>query len=152
VHHYFDDKAELFAESLHSPLRPDRVLRDVLAGSPDEIGERLVRVLVMTIDEPKARKRIIAILHAALGQEFAATMLRQFLAKEVLGRLAVAVGGADAPERASLAASQIVGLIVARYGVKVEPLASLPVDEVVARVGPVVQWYLTGATLDGGTL
>jgi hypothetical protein len=53
--------------------------------------------------------------------------------------------------RASLAASQIVGLIVVRFGVRIEPLANAPVDVVVAMVGPVIQWHLAGdGPLSGG--
>jgi hypothetical protein len=34
--------------------------------------------------------------------------------------------------------------MVARYGIRIGPLAEASDDEVVATVGPVLQWYLTG--------
>jgi len=145
VHHYFDSKADLFAATVHVPVRPDRVVAEVLAGPRDEIGASLVRAVVVALDDPKASRRVIRLLHTALGQEFAATLLRQFVSHELLARIARTLGGEQPELRASFAASQMVGLIVARYGVRVEPLASAPVDEVVRRVGPVVQWHLTGA-------
>ena len=144
VHHYFDSKADLFAATVRVPVRPDRVVAEVLAGPRDEIGVNLVRALVTALDDPKASRRVIRLLHTALGQEFAATLLRQFITHEVLARIAAAIGGEHPELRASFAASQMVGLIMARYGLRVEPLASAPIDEVVARVGPVVQWHLTG--------
>jgi hypothetical protein len=55
-----------------------------------------------------------------------------------------ALGTPDAPVRATLAASQLGGLMMARYIVKIEPLTSLPADEVARLVGPNVQRYLTG--------
>jgi len=72
-------------------------------------------------------------------------MLREFLAREVLGRLAAAASP-DRPElRASLAGSQIVGLAMARYVVGVPPLASAGRETLVACVGPTIERYLTGA-------
>jgi AcrR family transcriptional regulator len=144
VHHYFQDKADLFAESISAPIRPDRIVKEILAGPREKIGENIIRYLLSALDDAAARTRMISLLHTALGQEFAATMLRQFLAREVLRRIADTIGGPDAELRASLAASQIVGLIVVRFGVRIEPLANAPVDVVVAMVGPVIQWHLVG--------
>jgi hypothetical protein len=38
----------------------------------------------------------------------------------------------------------VLGLVVTRYVLKVEPIASAPVPELVARLGPVIQWHLVG--------
>jgi len=148
VRHYFADKADLFAEAVAAPMRPDRIVARALAGPREHIGENLVRYLVVTLDEPGASDRVLRLLHTALGQEFAARMLRQFIMREVLRRVAKEIDEDDAELRASFAATQVVGLVVARYGVRIEPLASASADEVVRRIGPVVQWHLTGAPLD----
>jgi AcrR family transcriptional regulator len=145
VHHYFAEKADLFAESIRAPIRPDRVVKEILAGPRDRVGENIVRYLLGALEERSARTRMISLIHTALGQEFAATMLRQFLVREVFTRISDAIGGEDSQLRASLAASQIVGLMIVRYGVRVEPLASASIDEVVAHIGPVIQWHLLGA-------
>ena len=75
-------------------------------------------------------------------------MLRQFLLREVLQRIAATLELPEGELRASFAASQVVGLIVARYGIELSPLAEASTEDVVARVGPVLQWYLLGA--EGG--
>lgn len=144
VHHYFTDKADLFAESIRAPIRPDRVVKEILAGPRDRVGENIIRYLLGALEDRSARTRMISLIHTALGQEFAATMLRQFLVREVFKRIADAIGGEDSQLRASLAASQIVGLMIVRYGIRVEPIASASIEEVVARVGPVIQWHLVG--------
>jgi AcrR family transcriptional regulator len=174
LHHYFDDKATLFTESIGAPIRPDRVLAEVLRGPRDQVGESLVRILLTTLDSEPAQSRVLGIITTALRQPFAAGILRQFLVREVLHQVAQEFGasgdagsrgsdtdtdtdgdtatGDDGELRATLAASQIVGLIVARYGLRVEPLASAPVDELVHRLGPVIQWHLSGGPgrpLDG---
>jgi AcrR family transcriptional regulator len=144
VHHYFDDKAALFMESLEAPARPQDIVRLALAGPRERIGESVVRAVLEAIEAPATRDRMRQLVRTALGHDFAARMLRQFLVREVLGRIAAALDAPDAALRATLAASQIVGLMVIRAGIRAEPLASAPIDEVVARIGPVVQWHLVG--------
>jgi len=147
VRHYFTSKADLFAEAIAAPMRPDRMVKRALAGPRDQVGVNLVRYLVETLDQPGASDRVIRMLHTALGQEFAARMLRQFIIREVLKRIAKELGEKDSELRASFAATQVVGLVVARYGIRIEPLASASPDEVVNRIGPVVQWHLMGNPL-----
>ena len=74
--------------------------------------------------------------------------VREFITEEVLGQIAHRLGSADARLRATLVGSQIIGLAMARYIVKVEPLASAPPTQVVAAVGPTLQRYLTGDLAD----
>jgi AcrR family transcriptional regulator len=144
VHHYFADKAELFTEAVQAPIRPDRIVAQILEGPRDQVGDSLVRLLLTTMESTKSRDRVIGLIRTALGHDFAATMLRQFLFREVFHRIAEGLGVPDGELRATLAATQVVGLMVVRYGVKAEPLASESIDEVARRVGPVIQWHLMG--------
>jgi AcrR family transcriptional regulator len=148
VHHYFEGKDAVFAAAFEIPVRPQDVIEPVLAPGPDGIGERLVRQFLSVWDSPPGRQRIVALLSASLTSEAGARMLREFLASEVLGRIVAHLhsedGSDDAAEvRASLAASQLMGLAMARYVVGVEPLASLPPEDVVALLAPTLQGYLT---------
>ena len=142
VRHYFVDKAALFAEAVADPVRPGRLIESALAGPEGLIGENLVRHVVTTLDAPGASTRIVRLLHTALGQEFAARMFRNLVMREILERISSHLSDEDADRRASYVASQMIGLIVSRYGVRIEPLASADVEQVVAHIGPVVQWYL----------
>ncbi len=108
------------------------------------MGENLVRMLLNAMESNTNRDRVIGLIRTALGHDFAATMLRQFLFREVFHRIAESLQVPDGELRANLAATQIVGLMVVRYGVKAEPLASATTDEVAARIGPAVQWHLVG--------
>ncbi|MBX3092968.1 MAG: TetR family transcriptional regulator [Cryobacterium sp.] len=147
VHHYFDDKADLFAEAVRTPIRPDQLVREVLRGPRDDIGVNLVTAILTVLENEKARARVISLLRTALSHDFAATMLRQFIMREVLHRIAEELGVDDGELRATAVASQIVGLMMVRYGVRVEPLASASIEEVAGRIGPVIQWHLTGYPL-----
>lgn len=144
VHHYFANKADLFAATVDVPIRPDLLVAEILRGPRDAIGATIVRAIVTQLDSRPTRDAMLALLRTALGHEFAARMLRQFMVREVLGRVASELDTPDSELRASLAASQIVGLIIARYGIRLDALADASPDEVVARVGPIVQWHLLG--------
>ncbi|GAA4349409.1 TetR/AcrR family transcriptional regulator [Angustibacter luteus] len=147
VHHYFTDKAALFAACQQLPFNPTEQIDRAVAGDPDHVGERLVRFFLSTWDSVEGRPRIMALVAAASTHEDAARTLREFLAREVFGRV-VAGLGTDVPElRGSLVASQLVGLAMARYVVRVEPLASAEPEDVVRWLAPTVQRYLT-APLD----
>ncbi len=62
----------------------------------------------------------------------------------MLGRVAARLDLPDGDLRAELAAAQLVGTAMLRYVIKVEPLASVDVERIIARVAPVVQGHLTG--------
>jgi hypothetical protein len=74
----------------------------------------------------------------------AAEMLRQFIAREVIGRVARSLQ-VDLPEmRAALAGSHVVGLAIIRYVIRLEPVASADRVELAREVGPAIQRYLSG--------
>ncbi|HYY79121.1 MAG TPA: TetR/AcrR family transcriptional regulator, partial [Actinomycetes bacterium] len=83
-------------------------------------------------------------VRSAISDEQAAAMLREFITTEIFGLLVRELDSPDAMLRVNLVASQIVGLIIARYIVRLEPLASAPAEVVAAAVGPTMQRYLTG--------
>jgi AcrR family transcriptional regulator len=145
VHHYFDGKDDVFAAAMELPVRPQDVVGAVLAaGGTDGIGERLLRMFFSVWDSPEGRMRIVALLSSVLTSQGAARMIREFLAREIFGRVVAAIGSDDAELRAALAASQMMGLIMARYVVKLEPLASADLEEIVPFVAPTLQRYLAG--------
>ena len=144
VHHYFEGgKEEIFVAALDFPVRPADLVNAVLGPGPDGVGERMVRMFLGIMDSPEGRTRIRAVLGAAAANEGGARMVREFITREVLARL-VGRLGVDRPAlRASLAASHLVGLAMARVVVGVEPVASAPADEIVEFLAPTLQRYLT---------
>lgn len=142
IHYFFGTKDALFAASLELPVNPREVVDELVAGGLDGLGERMVALLLGVWEEPGGSP-LLAMLRSAVAHEEAAAMVRQFLGREVIGRLARAVDAPDPELRASLCASQIVGLAVARYIVRIEPLASAEAATVAAWVGPTLQRYLT---------
>lgn len=142
VHHYFGTKADLFAEAVGIPLRPDIDVPGIVAGPRGEVGERLVRYVLEAFEQPDIRRRGVMLMRTAIGSRLTTPLLAGFLARELIGKIAKTLGVADAELRAALVASQITGLLLTRYVLKLAPMASAPVDDIVARVGPTVQRYL----------
>ena len=142
VHHYFGTKADLFAETVGIPLRPDIDVPGILAGPRGEIGERLIRYVLDAFEQPEVRRRGVMLLRTAIGSRLTTPLLAGFLSRELLSRVARSLDVDDADLRASLVASQIAGMLIARYVLRLPALAAASVDEIVARVGPTVQRYL----------
>jgi AcrR family transcriptional regulator len=142
VHHYFEGKSELFAAVLDVPVHPREVVDGILAGPVSGVGERLAGFFFQVWDGPAGRPRIAALLAAAVTHEDAARMLREFVAREIFGRVTAALGTPDAELRAGLAAAQMVGIAMLRYVVHLEPVASAEPAELIAWLGPTLQRYL----------
>jgi AcrR family transcriptional regulator len=149
VHHYFGTKDQLFLSAMNSPIDPRELIPDVLAGGPDEIGERLVRTFLRVWDSP-AGAAGVALLRSGVSNEWTARLLREFLTTQVLRRVLehLDLDPAEAPLRVSLIGSQMAGMALMRYILKLEPLASAPPAAVVAAVAPTVQRYVTGDISD----
>ncbi len=143
VHHYFGTKDDLFVAALELPVDPRVVLAPAIAGGPDGAGERILRAFLSVWDDPEARLPLLGLVRGMFdpaGQR----LLRDGFLPAFLAPVGVALG-LDRPEaRMPLLASQIVGLIVVRYVLELEPVASMPHDDVVAIYAPTLQRYLTG--------
>ncbi|NYG06499.1 AcrR family transcriptional regulator [Phycicoccus badiiscoriae] len=147
VHHYFGGKAQLFAAVMDIPADPAALIGAVVDGPRDQVGEALVRTFLGVWDSQEGRQRFQALMRAAVSHEEATRMLREFLTREVFGRVlgALAADGhrpADLELRAGLAASQMVGLAMMRYIVEFPAVVDADHDELAALVGPTIQRYL----------
>jgi AcrR family transcriptional regulator len=142
VHHYFGTKADLFAEVIGIPLRPDVDVPAILRGPRAEVGERLVRYVLEAFERPEVRRRGVTMIRVAVGSKVMSQPLVGFLSRELIGRIAGALDAPDATLRANLVASQIAGMIMTRYVVRLQAIADAPIDDLVARIGPTLQRYL----------
>lgn len=144
LHHYFGSKEQLFLATLDFPIDPAAVVQLITAGEREEMGERLVRFLISIWDQPEILDRLLAVLRTAVGSEQIAALLRDFMVRELVTNLAAQLE-LDRPElRAELVLSQILGLAVARYVIRAEPIASATADELVPLLAPTFQGYLVG--------
>ncbi len=122
VHHYFDTKEGLFVAAMQFPVEPSVAVPMILAGPREELGERLIRFILTVASDEDRRAPIIAMIRSAMSNEQAATMVREFLGEAVLQRLAQGLG--IDPIRVEAAFGQMIGVVMLRYIVKIEPIAS----------------------------
>jgi AcrR family transcriptional regulator len=142
VNHWFGGKEGLFVAVVRIPISPEQVLAYVLEGDPQRIAERLVRRFLETWDS--AEGGMLPLMRSLSGHDEAATMLREFITTVMFGPLTKALR-VDRPDlRAALCGSQMSGLGLTRYVLRLEPLASADHDTVVTTIAPTVQRYLTG--------
>ncbi|MGI8691362.1 MAG: TetR family transcriptional regulator [Geodermatophilaceae bacterium] len=144
VHHYFDGKSGLFADVMQLPVDPALALPIVLDGELDQLGERLLRFFIGLWESPETGPRMRAAFRTALSSEESSRRLGDFVAREIMTRLAARLDS-DRPQlRATLTGSQLIGLAVGRYLVQVDPLTQASVEELVTATAPTLQRYLTG--------
>jgi AcrR family transcriptional regulator len=144
ITHYFGSKERLFVEVTELPLDPELVVAQVLGGPREDVGRRLAQLVLGVLESPEGRERVTGLVRSAASEPAAATLLRQLLETRLVGPVAAALGSDRAELRATLAGSQVVGLVMARYVVGVHPLASADAREVARAITPVLQHYLTG--------
>ena len=153
VRYWFEGgKAELLSSSLmHPRVNPARVAESIYAGPIDTLGERVVSALLKLWDFPGGPERIKLVFGAAVGGRTSGAVA-EYLIKEVFGKVADRLPGPNAPLRVSLVASQVTGLILARYVLELEPLASAPAEDVVRLVAPNIQRYIDLTEVELGGL
>lgn len=147
VHHYFGGKPQLFAAVMDIPADPAALISAVVNGPRDQVGESLVRTFLAVWDSDAGRQRFQALVRAAVTHEEATRMLREFLTREVFGRVVRELSSdgerpAGLEVRAGLAASQMIGLAMMRYIVEFPAVVDATHDELAALVGPTIQRYL----------
>jgi len=143
VHHYFADKAALFAETMDLPMDPKRIKDEVDAAGFS--GERLVeRFLAQWEQEAQPGSAFINLVQAMAASPEVAENVRQFIAERITLHGAPGDSEETLLRRRSLVSAQLLGIAWTRYVVRMEPLASATRAELARWTGPSVDRYATG--------
>jgi AcrR family transcriptional regulator len=143
VLHYFGSKRALFLAVTQLPLDRFASVEGLAEGDPSRVGESLVRFALEIWEDPSIRPTLLGILRSALTDPRAAAMLRDLFSRQGPVVVVAALAPSQPQLRTDLVASQIVGLALARYVLRVEPLASADPEIIAAIVGPTIQRYVT---------
>jgi AcrR family transcriptional regulator len=143
VNHWFGGKESLFTASLDIPVDPAVLIHDVLPGPPETLAWRIVPRF-LDLWDASGGGQMVTLVRSIAAHEAAARMMRDFVSRVILKRVVETVAPDRHEMRAALAATQIIGLGMIRYVLRLEPLASADRDTVVAAVAPNLQHYLTG--------
>lgn len=148
VHHYFGSKEKLFQEALAIPISPDELIPEIFSAAADDIPQRLLRTFLGVWEHPVTGAAMVTFLRTSVAHGVASALVKEFYATKILRAVRNELGdrmSADDPAfRVSLVASQLFGMALTRYVLRLEPLASMPSEAVVAAVAPTLQRYLFG--------
>jgi AcrR family transcriptional regulator len=139
VRRYYRSKGDLFSAAMRLPTDPRAAVPALLAPGLEGLGDRMVRFMLLTLDDPEVRADLLALLRAGGSAYSGSRSLQEFIEATVIDRVVSAMGVPDARMRASLISSTLIGVAVTRYLVRLEPLASASDDQVVRMVGPMIQ-------------
>jgi AcrR family transcriptional regulator len=141
VMHFFPTKERLFTAVIDLPEEVERAIDQALQGDPDDLGERLMRMFTGVWEDPVSGPRMIGLLRSAASYDAAAARLRDVFDVRIVRRFADVT-----PDRlrGDLVSSQLVGVAMLRYVLRIEPLASTDREALIAAVAPTLQRYFTG--------
>jgi AcrR family transcriptional regulator len=147
IHHYFESKQQLFLATVALPLGLPGMLEEVAAGGRVGLGERLVRS-VLEVWDSELQPSLVAAIRTTLTDPALTRSAGEFLTLEVVGRVLPRddLSAEEANRRAGLVASQILGLVIGRYVLRLPVLMNRQTEDLVAEVGPTVQRYVDGRT------
>ncbi|MDT5136087.1 MAG: hypothetical protein QOD58_349 [Mycobacterium sp.] len=149
VHHYYGTKEQLFAAAVHLPIDPMQVIAPMRETPVEELGLKLPFLLLPLWDSELGAGLIATLRSLISGDEVG--LARSFLQDIIGGEIGSRVD--DPPGtgkiRTQFVASQLMGVVMARYIIKVEPFASLPTEQIAQTIAPNLQRYLTGDLPDG---
>jgi AcrR family transcriptional regulator len=141
VHHFYGSKAGVFVEAMRLPFNPAELLPRILEAPDDRLGEALARIFFDVWSDQDRRAPIVALVRSAVTNEQAAVMMREFMSATVLRRVAEVRG--IPLLRIQAAVGQMIGVVLLRYVIKVEPVASATEDELVELLTPTLQRYFS---------
>ena len=144
IHHYFGTKAQLFAAAIEIPVDPNLVLGPLRDTPVDELGLTLPSLLIPLWDSALGAGLIATLRSLLAGDDV--SLVRSFVQDVIASEIAPRI---DSPPgtgrlRVQFVASQLVGVVMARYIIRLEPFASLPPEQIARTVAPNLQRYLTG--------
>lgn len=135
IHHFFHTKEGLFAAAISDAFRPESILETV--GGPDDgtVGEKLIRGFLKLWDDPEAREPMLAVVRSSMAYDDAARLVSEFVTTQVIGQVVKRYSISDLELRTSLVGAQIIGILVVRYVLRIEPFASLSSETVATLLG-----------------
>jgi AcrR family transcriptional regulator len=145
IHHYFESKQQLFLATVALPPGLPQLLEQVAAGDRSDLGERIVRT-VLGVWDSELQTSLVAAIRTALTDPALTRSVGEFLALEVIGQVLHRddLPPEEANRRGGLVASQVLGLVIGRYVLRLPVLVDRKTEDLVSEIGPTVQRYVDG--------
>ncbi|HRY09647.1 MAG: TetR family transcriptional regulator [Actinobacteria bacterium] len=142
VNRYWNSKESLFAAAMQLPFDPASAMPQLVAPGLDGMGERLTRATLDMLADEQTRNDFIALFQAGASATKAARGMQDFIERSMVDRLVRVLGVPDARLRVNLIMAYLMGIATTRYIVRLEPVASMPEDDLVRLVAPTIQNWL----------
>ena len=139
VMRYYGNKEGLFDAALEIDLE----LPDLGVAQPDSLGETIMRRFLELWETPPGDEILLTLLRSAMTDDAVGQRAQRIFAGQIMPMVLRVGDPADAPRRAGLIASQVLGLALCRYILRLEPVVAMTHDELIADIAPVLQRYLT---------
>lgn len=140
ISYYFGTKQRLFTACFDLPIDPAQDLLSILLPDPYTAGERLVRYAVELYEKRLTSDTMVALMRALMTDAMTSQRFKHYVRKDFLDKISAKLGvESAAAEQFELAVAQMYGVATMRYIVRLEPLASMPVEQLVAELAPVIQ-------------
>jgi AcrR family transcriptional regulator len=150
IHYFFKTKDQLFWAAMKPEEAASRRIAELLDEGVDQLGSRLLAHLLRVWDDADDFEPLVALLRSAPTHDGSAVMLRELIHQRIGARLTQVLCMGDIELRLGLFSSQLIGLLVSRYLLRTEPIASTDPETLVRWLGPVLQSYLTGPAPGAG--
>jgi AcrR family transcriptional regulator len=144
IHYFFKTKEQLFLAAMKPEEAASRRIAELLDEDVEQIGPRLLAHVLQTWDATDDFDPRAALLGSAPTHDGSALMLRDLIHDQIGARLATTLGVGDIQLRLGLFSTQLIGLLVSRFVLRLEPIASCDPETLIRWLGPVLQDYLTG--------
>jgi AcrR family transcriptional regulator len=145
VSYHFGSKKGLFGSAMALGANPALLLAGELEGPLNSLPERLIRTVLRVWDDPEIGPTLRSFLDGIVRDDQVARSFGQVMEREMIPAITARLGGgAEATRRASLVTTQIGGLIMSRYVLRVEPLASMSHADIARRLAPGLRAVLAG--------
>ncbi len=142
VYHYFGSKQGLLDAATDPPAKWLESVLTAWATPPAELGRQLVGNVLRAWTDEEVGPVLRAILLTAAHERRTHQKIRTVVERSLIGESTLQTGEADRLRRSGLIATQLIGLAMLRYVWKIEPIASMPDDEVVDTIAPNIQRYI----------
>ncbi|WP_371503247.1 TetR family transcriptional regulator [Kitasatospora sp. NBC_00374] len=142
VSYFFGSKKGLFGACLALAANPAELLAQTLEGDLATFPQRALRAMLTVWDDPEAGAPLRAMLGGAAQDPALAALVKEVIEREMIDKIAARIGGPDAHRRAGNFCTQMAGLILTRCILRLEPVASMPVDEIVRFSTPPLRYAL----------
>ncbi|MEZ7898539.1 MAG: TetR family transcriptional regulator [Flaviflexus sp.] len=144
INYYFKGKTNLFRESMLIPNDPIEIVADLFDGDRDTLGYRAVLGVLTLWEESEMSSTAKVLVRSILGSESTFADYRVWLDEAIITPSASKLGGPNAKYRVEAGLAHILGIVAIRYITQLEPLASMPREDVARMHGPIVQGIFTG--------